>query len=70
MHFSVIEGSGYRALTAGDVVEFDYEPARQDSFSFRAPRARLVAPGPAPTLRPLPGLVSPLLWRPASSAKC
>ncbi len=57
VHFSVIEGSGYRALTAGDVVEFDYEPARQDSFSFRATRARHVAPGPAPTLRRTGGQV-------------
>ncbi|HEU0288784.1 MAG TPA: hypothetical protein VFR22_17165 [Nocardioidaceae bacterium] len=27
---------GYRALEAGQSVEFDYEPAEQDGFSFRA----------------------------------
>jgi len=51
VHFSVIEGDGYRALHAGDVVDFDYEHARQDSFAFRVTRARRVAPGPPPTLR-------------------
>lgn len=51
VHFSVIEGSGYRALHAGDVVDFDYAPARQDSFAFVATRSRRVASGPAPTLR-------------------
>ena len=51
VHFSVIEGVGYHALHAGDIVDFDYEPARQDSFTFRATRARRVAPGSAPTLR-------------------
>ena len=51
VHFSVIEGDGHRSLQAGDVVDFDYEPARQDSFTFRATRARVVAPAPAPALR-------------------
>ena len=51
VHFSVIETEGYRSLQAGDVVDFDYEPARQDSFSYRATRARHVQSGPAPTLR-------------------
>jgi cold shock protein len=40
VHFSVIEMDGYRALNAGDEVEFDYEPAQQDSFRFRATRVR------------------------------
>ena len=40
VHFSVIDGVGYRSLTAGERVEFDYEPARQDSFEFRATRVR------------------------------
>jgi hypothetical protein len=31
---------GYRSLNAGDPVEFDYEPAGQDSFCFVATRAR------------------------------
>lgn len=51
IHFSVIEGTGYRTLEAGDVVDFDYVPARQDSFTFRATRARRLKSGPAPTLR-------------------
>lgn len=42
VHFSVIEMDGYRALNPGDVVEFDYEPAQQDSFRFRATRVRRV----------------------------
>ncbi len=51
VHFSHIEGSGFRAFEAGDVVDFDYEPARQDSFAYRATRARCLASGPAPVLR-------------------
>ena len=39
-HFGVIEGDGFRELTAGERVEFDYEPAQQDSFEFRATRVR------------------------------
>lgn len=42
VHFSVIEMDGYRVLAAGDEVEFDYEPARQDSFRFVATRVRKV----------------------------
>lgn len=33
-HFSVIDAEGYRELTAGQVVEFRYHAARQDSFDF------------------------------------
>lgn len=51
VHFSAIDGRGYRALHAGDVVDFEFVRARQDSFNFVATRARPVAPGPAPTLR-------------------
>jgi cold shock protein len=51
VHFSDIEMTGYRAFTAGDIVEFEYEECRQDSFRFRATRARYIASGPAPTLR-------------------
>jgi cold shock protein len=40
VHFSAIEMGGYRSLNAGDPVEFDYEPARQDSFRFIATRVR------------------------------
>ncbi|MGH3420129.1 MAG: cold-shock protein [Streptosporangiaceae bacterium] len=40
VHFSIIEMDGYRVLNAGDEVEFDYEPAQQDSFRFVATRVR------------------------------
>jgi cold shock protein len=42
VHFSVIEMDGYRALEPGAAVEFEYEyePAMQDSFRFRATRGR------------------------------
>lgn len=40
VHYSVIEGTGFRELAAGDTVEFDYEAAQQDSFRFRATRVR------------------------------
>jgi len=33
---------GFRALEAGDQVEFDYEAAQQDSFRFRVTRVRKV----------------------------
>lgn len=36
VHFSMIDGPGYRFLDEGDVVEFDYEQAVQDSFRWRA----------------------------------
>jgi cold shock protein len=42
VHFSAIEMDGYRVLNAGDEVEFDYEPAQQDSFRFVATRVRKV----------------------------
>ncbi|PPJ04676.1 hypothetical protein C5E51_24795 [Nocardia nova] len=35
VHFSAIEGEGFRELAAGDRVEFDYESAQQDSFRYR-----------------------------------
>jgi CspA family cold shock protein len=46
VHFSMIEGTGYRALTEGERVEMEYEPARQDSFNYRALRVRRLPPGP------------------------
>ena len=51
VHFSVIESDGYRELHAGDLVDFDYESAQQDSFRYRATRVVRVGPGPAPRLR-------------------
>jgi cold shock protein len=40
VHFSVIEGDGYRELSEGGLVEFEYEAAKQDSFDYRATRVR------------------------------
>ena len=40
VHFSAIEMPGFRALEAGDRVEFTYEQVQQDSFRFRATRVR------------------------------
>lgn len=36
VHFSAIDMPGYRELSAGQPVEFRYEPAIQDSWRFRA----------------------------------
>lgn len=51
VHYSSIEALGYRALEAGDVIDFEYEAAPQDSFNFKATRARRLESGPAPVLR-------------------
>ncbi|MFC7623413.1 cold-shock protein [Microlunatus sp. GCM10028923] len=40
VHYSAIEAEGFRELHQGDEVDFDYEPAVQDSFRFVATRAR------------------------------
>lgn len=42
VHFSAIEMTGFRALEAGDQVEFAVEEAQQDSFRFCATRVRKV----------------------------
>ncbi|WP_369689966.1 cold shock domain-containing protein [Nocardia nova] len=42
MHFSAIEGEGFRELAAGDRVEFDYESAQQDRFRYRATWVRRI----------------------------
>ena len=39
-HFGVLEMAGYRALTAGQAVEFTWEPAQQDGYDFRAVTVR------------------------------
>jgi len=44
-HFSVVDAgnpSGYRSLSAGQVVEFAFERVKQDSFDFRATWVRPV----------------------------
>ena len=51
VHFSVIDATGYRELAPGDVVEFEFESARQDGFRYRATHVKWLAPGPAPILR-------------------
>jgi CspA family cold shock protein len=57
VHFFAIEGSGFRAFAAGDVVDFDVEEAEQDGFHYRATRAVLLRHGPAPDLRRIDGEV-------------
>jgi CspA family cold shock protein len=42
VHFSVIDAPGYRDLVKGDEVEFEYEPAQQDSFRFVATRVKTI----------------------------
>lgn len=42
VHFSEIEGTGFRSLEAGDRVTFEVEAARQDGFRFRALRVRKI----------------------------
>ena len=48
VHFSVIEGQGYRSLEVDDAVEFDYETAQQNSFDDRVTRVRRLDPGETP----------------------
>ena len=43
VHFSNIEGDGYRELVAGEEVEFRYEAAQQDSWKYRATWVRRCA---------------------------
>lgn len=57
VHSSVIEGSGFRDLAAGDVVDFEVEEAEQDGFHYRATRAAFVRSGPTPELRRIDGRV-------------
>lgn len=38
VYWSTIDGTGFRALTAGATVEFGWELAQQDGYSFRATR--------------------------------
>ena len=57
VHFSVLEMDGFRQLDAGDVVEFDVEAVKQDSFEYRATRAGLLGHGPALALRRIEGRV-------------
>ncbi|WP_147378936.1 cold-shock protein [Mycobacteroides abscessus] len=39
-HYTAIEGEGFRMLSEGECVEFDYEQRRQDSFQYVATRVR------------------------------
>ena len=45
VHFSAIDGSGYRELIAGEPVEFRYETAKQDSWNYRATWVRRLDAG-------------------------
>ncbi|WP_299572929.1 cold shock domain-containing protein [uncultured Williamsia sp.] len=43
VHFSEVRGDGYRSLIDGQRVEFDWEAAHQDGFSFRASDVEVIA---------------------------
>lgn len=47
-HFSHLAMPGYRALQAGQAVEFEWEIADQDGYSFRTTRAWLAGTAPEP----------------------
>jgi CspA family cold shock protein len=42
-HFSVIDFDGFRALTAGQVVNFNWVQGDQDGYSYSASEIRLIA---------------------------
>jgi CspA family cold shock protein len=46
VHFSAIEGEGYRELVGGESVEFRYEVAQQDSWNYRATWVRRITETP------------------------
>jgi CspA family cold shock protein len=46
VHFSMIEGTGYRSLEVGEVVDFEFEQFKQDSFDYRATVVRRRHPPP------------------------
>ncbi|WP_375432547.1 cold shock domain-containing protein [uncultured Friedmanniella sp.] len=48
VHFSMIEGDGYRSLTVGEVVDFEFEEVKQNSFDYRATIVRRHSPPPVP----------------------
>jgi CspA family cold shock protein len=41
-HFSAIEGDGFRELSEGDQVDFDFVEAQQESFRYQVTRVRKV----------------------------
>jgi CspA family cold shock protein len=44
-HYSqIVDMPGYRALEAGQAVEFSFEAAQHDGFDFRAVEVRLTSP--------------------------
>ncbi|GAB3358971.1 cold-shock protein [Modestobacter lapidis] len=65
-HFSAVLVSGYRTLDAGGPVEFTFEAAEQDGYSFRAVdvwpadrtpvRSHNEVPGPSPAYHSTPTL--------------
>lgn len=42
VHYAFLDMPGYRTLSAGDQVEFDWEPAQQDGYSARATWVRKI----------------------------
>jgi CspA family cold shock protein len=47
VHFSVIDGDGYRELTRGEAVQFRYMPREQDSWRYVATWVRRLPSEPA-----------------------
>ena len=49
IHFSHLATPGYRALQTGQAVEFEWEMAAQDGYSFRTTRAWITGTTPEPS---------------------
>ena len=49
VHFSAIDGSGYRELVRGETVSFDFEPVQQDGFRYVATHVRRLQSGSVDT---------------------
>ena len=45
VHFSAIEGEGYKQLKKGQAVAVDYERAKQDGYKYAATKVRVLPEG-------------------------
>jgi CspA family cold shock protein len=54
-HFSDVRMDGYRTLSEGQEVDFSFEPAVQDGFTWRAVEVGVDAPWGGPTTAEPPG---------------
>ena len=64
VHFSAIQGTGYRSLEEGQQVEFDIGPGRKgdEAQNVRAIRARFTSLRCGRALRPASSRLGPGLW--------